>query len=127
MSGSRLEERRELFILIIESNRSDQRQKFRHRSSELLALLQNTVHGAVKGGQHNQSRNSDATSELPAVGTPDAQPSQEAKYQGIGTFGGSRNFRHPELPTLVGTSDGRVSAGGLTAKSSSARTSSTKC
>ena len=61
------------------------------------------------------------------VGTPNAQPSQGAKSHGIGTFGESRDFRHPELPTPVGTSDGRRCAGGLAAKSASTGTSGTKC
>ena len=44
MSGYRLEERRELFILKGKSNHSDMSRKFRHRSLELSAQRKNIVH-----------------------------------------------------------------------------------
>ena len=64
---------------------------------------------------------------LTFVGTPDAQPSQGAKSQGIGTSGESRDFQHLELPTLIGTSDEQRCTSGLAAKLASIETSDTKC
>ena len=69
---SRLEERRELFILKGKSNRSDPSQKFRHRSLELLVQRKNTVHIDSPLGLLAYHRNSQRSlGLLTSVGTSD--------------------------------------------------------
>ena len=51
-------------------------------------------------------------SRLP-LGLPTDEDAQAAKSWSVGTSGGSQNFQHSELPTLLGTSDERRFIGGL--------------
>ena len=112
MSGAQLEERGELFVLIGKSNRSDLSRKFWHRSSKLLTQRKNTIYAdsplaclyivETPGGCWEFRLSS---------GLPTDMVSQATKSQSVGTFGRSRDFRHPKMrrwaaakSTSVGTS-----------------------
>ena len=72
MRCARLEERRELFILIVKSNRSDLGRKFRHKSLELSAICKTLLKVQSKVVNIGGARTSSRTLELSVVGTSDS-------------------------------------------------------